>query len=83
MKAVGIVAIFLMTDDPLAYAQTGALVSKHPQTDYQLGYKLRVRDSSCQPDCNLYILQPGQGFINQTDSFIEGYLTGYCKIAGP
>ena len=37
----------------------------------------------CQPNCNLYLFQPGQGFINQTDDFIDGYVIGYCSVAGP
>ena len=28
-------------------------------------------------------IEPGNGFINQTNDFIDGYVTGFCSIAGP
>ena len=31
----------------------------------------------------IYVWKSPNGFINQTDSWIDGYVTGFCKIAGP
>jgi hypothetical protein len=89
---LGALAILvLMIEAQSAYAQTGALISKHPQADFKSGYDHGVADASepCNnppPNtCNRYpyVWQSPNGFINQTDSWIDGYVTGFCKIAGP
>src|SRR6188472_3336999 len=73
--------IILMIDEQSTYAQTGALISKHPQADYQRGFKHGVQDA--QPTTKIvYIWSPGHGFINQTKSFIDGYVNGFCSVAG-
>ena len=64
---------------PLAYAQS--VPSKHPQVDYQSGLKWGIHDAKDKH--NTYLFQPGNGFINQTDSFINGYVIGYCSVVGP
>ena len=33
--------------------------------------------------CIAYVWKSPNGFINQTDAWIDGYVTGFCKIAGP
>jgi hypothetical protein len=70
------------------YAQLGAPHSEHPKVDYQSGFKWGVRDAQfkCSPHCNstnVYIWHSPNGFINQTKEFIDGYVTGFCKIVGP
>jgi hypothetical protein len=53
-------------------------------SDYQLGLKFGMIDGKHAGSVTgtFYILQPGKGFINQTKEFINGYVTGYCKITG-
>lgn len=77
-----------MIDAQSVYAQIGAPPSEHPKVDYQLGFKWGVRDAQlkCGPHCNstnVYIWHSPNGFINQTKEFIDGYVTGFCKITGP
>lgn len=53
------------------------------------GYDHGVADASdpCNNDpripCITYIWKSPNGFINQTKEFIDGYVLGFCKIAGP
>ena len=71
---------------PAAYAQV--IHSKHPQADFKSGYKLGIADASdpCKDPkipCLAYVWKSSNGFINQTNDFIDGYITGFCKVAGP
>ena len=63
----------------LAYAQ--GIHSTHPQADYQSGLKWGIYDA--KDNNKIYLLRPGNGFINQTDDFIDGYVIGYCSVVGP
>jgi hypothetical protein len=65
-----LVAVLLMIGAQSAFAQTGALLSKHPQADFKSGYDHGVADAS-EP-CN-----------NPPPTWIDGYVTGFCKISGP
>jgi len=60
--------------------------SASAKTAYQSGFKHGVTDGKLeiktQVSADLYILQPGQGFPNHTDQFIQGYMDGYCSIKG-
>jgi hypothetical protein len=63
------------------------LLSKHPQADFKSGYGHGVADASdhCKDPripSIAYVWKSPNGFINQTDSFIDGYVTGFCKVAG-
>ena len=94
-----LVAVLLMIGAQSAFAQTGALLSTyaqvihsgHPQADFKSGYDHGIADARdpCNNNANItchgpaYVWEPGNGFINQTDDFIDGYLIGFCKIAGP
>ena len=60
----------------------GALKSKHPVVDYLSGYYYGLGDANddCKDPripCIEYVWKSPNGFINQTDAFIDG------KIAGP
>ena len=65
--------------------------SDHPQADFRSGYDHGISDASdpCNNDPRIechglaYVWKSPNGFINQTDDFINGYVTGFCKIAGP
>ena len=87
MKIISsVIVMMLMIGAQSAYAQV--IHSKHPQVDYQLGFKWGVRDAQfkCSPHCNstnVYIWHSPNGFINQTNDFIDGYVTGFCKVVGP
>jgi hypothetical protein len=52
---------------------------QHGVADGLLQKNIVCRSDGCDP-VSLYILQPGQGFANQTHSFVEGYVKGYCSI---
>ena len=70
---------------PSAYDQS--VHSDHPQADYKAGYEHGIADASdpCNDPrvpCLAYVWKSPNGFINQTDDFIDGYTTGFCKIAG-
>ena len=86
---IGIVAILvLMIGAQSAYAQMGALKSKHPVVDYLSGYYYGLCDANddCKDPritCIAYVWKSPNGFINQTDAFIDGYVSGFCKISGP
>ena len=60
------ISIVLFMGAPFAFAQSGGLLSKHPQAYYQSGFKHGVidgKDSCKHPDgCHWYVLQPGKGF---------------------
>ena len=92
-----LVAVLLMIGAQSAFAQTGALLSTyaqvihsdHPQADFKSGYDhgiAHARDP-CNNNANItchgpaYVWEPGNGFIDQTDDFIDGYIIGFCKIA--
>jgi hypothetical protein len=51
MKAVltAVISIVLLMGAPFAFAQSGGLLSKHPQADYQSGYRHGLTDgkNSC------------------------------------
>jgi hypothetical protein len=80
--ALSVVAIVvLMIGAQSAFAQTGALLSKHPINDMLSGYKHGVSDAQATTK-HVYIWGPGHGFINQTDAFRDGYVLGFCRIAG-
>lgn len=60
---LGLMIVLLSIGAPLAYAQTGALVSKHPQADYQAGFTHGVQDA--QPTTkHVYIWSPGHAIIS-------------------
>lgn len=62
---ISVVAILvLLIWAPSAYAQS--ILSKHPQADYQSGLKWGIHDATDKH--YTYLFQPGNGFINQTDS---------------
>lgn len=63
-------------------------------TEFQSGYKHGLTDGkhSCirpgadQDKCykyHDYVSQPGKGFINQTEEFAKGYVTGWCSVNPP
>jgi hypothetical protein len=87
MKIIlSVIIVVLMIGTPSAYAQV--IHFEHPQADYQSGFKHGVADASDQckdprVPCLAYVWKSPNGFINQTDDFIDGYVTGFCKIAGP
>jgi hypothetical protein len=67
-----------------AYAQV--IHYDHPEADFKSGYDHGIADASdpCRVpriSCLAYIWKSSNGFINQTGDFIEGYVTGFCKIA--
>ena len=76
------VLVMLVTMVPL----TIDAPSVYAETTYQSGFKHGVADGKLeikiQDSANVYILQPGQGFPNHTDQFIQGYMDGYCSIKG-
>jgi hypothetical protein len=79
-SAVAFVILTIGTQS--AYAQMGALLSKHPISDTLSGYEHGVSDA--QPTTkHVYIWSLGHGFINQTDAFIKGYVIGFCSVSGP
>ena len=85
MATVGIL-VLMTVGAPAAYAQV--IHSKHPQADFKSGYKLGIADASdpCKDPkipCLAYVWKSSNGFINQTNDFIDGYITGFCKVAGP
>ena len=53
-------------------------------SDYQLGFNHGVSDGkeTCREKCHWYIIQPGNGFINQTREFVKGYVAGFCNLPG-
>jgi len=53
-------------------------------TEYQSGLEHGMIDGKHNGSVSIipYIVQPGKGFANQTKEFINGYVTGYCKITG-
>jgi hypothetical protein len=70
---------------PSAYAQI--IHSDHPKTDFKSGYQHGIADASdpCKDPrvpCLAFVWKSPNGFINQTDDFIDGYVVGFCKIAG-
>jgi hypothetical protein len=90
MKALlgALTVLVLMIGAPLAYAyfppqintapiaknQTAALIS-----GLELGQD-DARDTCNHPDgCHWVILMRGNGFINQTQDFIRGYVHGFCS----
>ena len=80
---IGAIAlVILMIGAPSVYAQV--IHSKHPQADFRSGYYHGVVDATdlCK-QCPNYLFQPGNGFINQTNDFIDGYVIGFCSISGP
>jgi hypothetical protein len=90
MKAllVSVAVLVLMIGAQSAYAKMGALKSKHPVVDYLSGYYYGLNDANddCKDPripCIAYVWKSPNGFINQTDAFIDGYVSGFCKIAGP
>jgi hypothetical protein len=84
-----VTVLVLMIGAQSAYAQMGALKSKHPiVVDYLSGYYYGLSDANddCKDPripCIAYVWKSPNGFINQTDAFIDGYVSGFCKIAGP
>ena len=63
-----------------------------PQADFKSGYGHGIADASdrCNNNANItchgpaYVWEPDNGFINQTDDFIDGYVIRiFRKIAGP
>ena len=78
----------LMIGAPFAFAQAGGdILSKHPISDMLSGYDHGVADASdpCndpQIPCIAYVWKSPNGFINQTSEFIDGYVLGFCKVAG-
>ena len=87
MKIIlSVIVVMLMIGVPAAYAQV--IHSKHPAVDYLSGYYYGLSDANdpCNNPripCIAYVWKSPNGFINQTDDFIDGYVTGFCKIAGP
>jgi hypothetical protein len=61
--------------------------SVYAETAYQSGFKhgatdgVVCRSNGCDP-ASLYILQPGNGFSNHSQQFIDGYVQGFCSIKG-
>jgi hypothetical protein len=80
-----VISIVLSMGAPFAFAQSGAPLSKHPQADYQSGFKHGLIDEkdSCQhPDgCHWYVLQPGKGFAHHSWDFVKGYVMGFCSVS--
>src|SRR6185437_8790984 len=88
MKATILSAIMisLLIGAPSANAQV--INSNHPNADFKSGYEHGIADASdpCNDPrvpCLAYVWKSPNGFINQTNDFIDGYVTGFCKIAGP
>jgi len=74
------VLVLLTIRSPMTYAQI--IHSKHPHEDYQSGYEHGVADASddCKDPripCIAYVWKSPNGFINQTNDFIDGYVTGF------
>jgi hypothetical protein len=80
---IGIIIMVLVMGAPNAYAQS--IHSGHPLTDFKSGYAHGIADASdpCKDPCLAYVWKSPNGFINQTTDFINGYVTGFCKILGP
>ena len=83
MKVIpgALAVVILLIGAQSAFAQLGAPHSKNPQAAYQSGFNWGIHDA--KDEHNTYLFRPGNGFINQTDSFIDGYIIGYCSVAGP
>ena len=90
MKIVisAVTIVVLMIGAQSAYAQMGALKSKHPVVDYLSGYYYGLSDANgdCKDPripCIAYVWKSPNGFINQTKEFIDICVLGFCSIAGP
>jgi hypothetical protein len=72
-----------MIGAPSAFAYAPS--SKHPISDMLPGYDHGVDDAKdpCEPECHIYIWHSPNGFINQSKELIDGYVLGFCSIAGP
>ena len=49
---------------------------------YRAGYAHGVSDAKVSVNATLYITQPGKDFGSHTKQFNQGYIDGYCSIAG-
>jgi hypothetical protein len=65
-----------MTTTPLIGADVQA---KSSGGGYQSRYNHGVCDATAT---HMYILQPGKGFQFHSHEFINGYVDGFCSIAG-
>jgi hypothetical protein len=85
MKAViaTVISILLLMGAPFAFAQSGGLLSKHSQADYQSGLKHGVIDGkdNCIDRCHWYVLELGHGFAPQSKEFSMGYVRGFCSVS--
>jgi hypothetical protein len=58
--------------------------SRGSSSGYQSGYSHGISDARKENDPkSWYILQPEKGFAFHTHDFINGYVDGFCSIAGP
>ena len=49
---------------------------------YKAGYVHGVSDANASVNATLYVTQPGKDFGFHTKQFNQGYIDGYCSIAG-
>ena len=78
-------SVFPMEKQQSAYAAElkDAPLSKHPRADIIAGLAIGKADAEAgcnYPDgCHMWIFMRGNGFINQTQEFIRGYVHGFCS----
>ena len=81
--AVAIVVLMIGAQSVYAAELKDAPFSKHPMADIISGLAIGAQDAKdgCDhPDgCHWWILMRGNGFINQTQEFIRGYVHGFCS----
>jgi hypothetical protein len=66
----------------LALALMAVPSSAYALSPYQSGYEHGIGDAKKSVNETWYILQPGKSFAFHTDKFNQGYVDGYCSIAG-
>ena len=80
---VAIVVLMIGAQSAYAAELKDAPFSKHPMADIILGLAIGKADAEAgcnYPDgCHWWILMRGNGFINQTQEFIRGYVLGFCS----
>lgn len=75
---LSVIVVVLVIGAPSTYVQV--IHSKHSQADFKSGYDHGVADASdpCNDPkipCLAYVWKSHNGFINQTNDFIDGYVT--------
>ena len=80
---LAIIVLLVGAQSAFALQLNDAPPSKHQMADIISGLAHGIQDAkdNCvHPDgCHWWILMRGNGFINQTQEFIRGYVHGFCS----